>query len=407
MKTKFKQKIHDITFPKHNPKIKMVIRKEENILILLRNFIESQEDVEIAFVYSREGLLMAKYGRAELQHDMTHQELDEVHGAITSLVEGLFQKMSKEYKIAHFGSGSFETQDHRIIFLEAGPDAILMCVCDYQANLNKLFPYAYLVVEKIAQLLEESFDFKFNSLEIPDLRVYESFSLELDQYKKESKKPIYDGIYLKHHIKKVEKRQKIFKLIILGSAEVGKTTLVNSFLKKEQISDYRPTLGISISTQRYYIQGFRDDIISFLVYDLAGQEFFKRVRHDYYTGSNCAFIVYDITRRETFDEGVDFWFKDAKRTLGNIPFVLIGNKIDLDAERQVSREEGIKKAEELRTFFIETSALHNINVQDTFKLIGIGLFFRSLEDTDFDDDDVDDDFDDDDDNDNEEIIQVD
>ena len=92
-----------------------------------------------------------------------------------------------------------------------------------------------------------------------------------------------------------------------------------------------------------------------------------------------------MSRRKTFDEGVNFWFKDAREELGDIPFVLIGNKVDLTEKREVSREEGLKKADELRSFFIETSALHNINVQDTFKLIGIGLFFKAADEVDSDD----------------------
>ncbi|TFG16934.1 MAG: hypothetical protein EU533_08640, partial [Promethearchaeota archaeon] len=103
------------------------------------------------------------------------------------------------------------------------------------------------------------------------------------------------------------------------------------------------------------------------------------VRHEYYKGANCVFVVYDITRRDTFDEAIDFWYKDARMELGNIPFVLVGNKIDLEHARQISKEQGQKKAEDLSSFFIETSALKNINVQDTFKLIGIGLFFKTLE----------------------------
>jgi len=252
-------------------------------------------------------------------------------------------------------------------------------VCDYETNLNSLFPVAYLVVEKIAQLLENSFDFKFNSLEIPDLNIYDSFSLGLDKFSVQESNSIITGVTPTHKIEKSKQIEKLFKLIILGSAGVGKTTLVNQFLKKEDIIDYRPTLGISISTQRYYVQGFKEDVIKFLIFDLAGQSFFKRVRRDYYKGANCAFIVYDVTRRETFDEAVHFWLKDAQKELGNIPLVLIGNKIDLEEDRVVNKEEGLKKAQELKSFFIETSALRNINVQDTFKIIGIGLFFKHIE----------------------------
>ena len=356
----------------------MIINKEESISTLLKNFINSQPAVEIAFLYSRQGLLISKYGKLSLEGGaIKTDEVEQVHGAIASLVESLISKISLEYKSGHFGTGSFDTPDNRIIFLEAGPDAILLCVCNYEANFNKIFPIAYLVVEKIAQLLEESFDYNHNSLEIPDLAINDNYSLNLDHHTVDDE--VIGNIKLKHHIKLVENRKKNFKLIVLGSSAVGKTTLINSFLKKSKVRDYRPTLGISLSTKKYYVQGFKDDIISFLIYDLAGQEFFKRVRHEYYYGAHCVFVVYDITRKETFDEAIDFWFKDARDELGDIPIVLIGNKIDLGEKRQVSKQEGLEKAEELRSFFIETSALKNINVQDTFKLIGIGLFFKTFE----------------------------
>ena len=351
--------------------------KEENIRILLKNFVESRDDVIIAFLYSNEGLLFSKYSKFErtAQED---KESEDIYGAFTAIVENLLDKISLEYKTGRYGSGSFETEDNRIIYLEAGSEAILLLVCDYETNLNSLFPIAYLVVEKIAQLLESSFDFKFNSLEIPDLNIYDTFSLGLDKFSiKENS--IINGVTPTHRFKKGKQIEKLFKLIVLGSAAVGKTTLVNQFLKKEDIIDYRPTLGISISSQRYHVQGFKEDVIKFLIFDLAGQSFFKRVRRDYYKGANCAFIVYDVTRRETFDEAIDFWLKDAQMELGNIPFVLIGNKNDLEEDRVVTKEEGLKKARELKSFFTETSALRNVNVQDTFKIIGIGLFFQHIE----------------------------
>ncbi|TFG01475.1 MAG: GTP-binding protein [Promethearchaeota archaeon] len=357
----------------------MVIRKQEAMSLLLRNFIESQKEVEIAFIYSRQGLLISKYGELKLSRsELDEDEVEKIHGAISALIENLLEKITLEYKIGHFGTGSFETTDHRIIFLEAGPEAILLCVCNYNVNLNKLFPIAYLVVEKIAQILEESFDYEYSNLEIPDLTITDNFSLGLEKQPSSKQKEIVEKVKMEHHLKIGKRMMKNFKLIILGSAAVGKTTLVSSFLKKEQIEDYRPTLGIAISAQNYFIQGFKDDMIRFLIYDLAGQEFFKRVRHEYYAGSNCVFVVYDITRRDTFKEAIDFWYKDARNELGNIPFVLIGNKIDLEDQREVSYEEGRKMAEEISSFFIETSALKNINVEDTFKIIGIGLFFKKI-----------------------------
>ncbi|MBY9011784.1 MAG: GTP-binding protein [Candidatus Lokiarchaeota archaeon] len=354
--------------------------KEKNLQILLKNFVESRDDVIIAFIYSNEGLLFSKYSKSD---ETTHgdKESEDVYGAFSALVENLLDKISLEYKTHRYGSGSFETEDNRIIYLEAGSEAILLLVCDYETNLNSLFPIAYLVAEKIAQLLENSFDFQFNTLDIPDLNIYDTFSLGLDKFSIPESASIINGVTPTHLFKESNNIEKLFKLIVLGSAAVGKTTLVNRFLKKEEIIDYRPTLGISISTLQYHVRGFKDDIIKFLIFDLAGQSFFKRVRRDYYKGANCAFIVYDVTRRETFDEAANFWLKDAQKELGNIPFVLLGNKIDLEEERVVSKEEGLQKAKELKSFFIETSALNNLNVQDTFKIIGIGLFFKHIEES--------------------------
>jgi len=352
--------------------------KEENLRILLKNFVDSRDDIIIAYIYSNEGLLFSKYGKSEGKTE-EDKKSEDIYGAFTAIVENLLDKISLEYKTGRYGSGSFETEENRIIYLEAGSEAILLLVCNYETNLNTLFPIAYLVVEKITQLLENSFDFKFNSLNIPDLSINESYSLGLDKFATPHSDSIIKGVTPTHKIIKSKKIEKLFKLILLGSAAVGKTTLVNQFLKKEKIIDYRPTLGISISSQQYHVQGFKDDIIKFLIYDLAGQSFFKRVRRDYYKGANCAFIVYDVTRRETFDEAVDFWLKDAQKELGNIPFVLVGNKIDMEDERVVRKEEGMEKAKKLKSFFIETSALQNINVQDTFKIIGIGLFFNHIE----------------------------
>jgi small GTP-binding protein len=345
----------------------------------LNNFVNSNKDIEIAFLYSREGLLIGKSDKLDTQ-EYNGKELADVYGAITTIAENLLTRISKEYKIGHYGSGSFETPDHRIIFLEAGPEAILIIFCNYDLNLNKVLPVAYLVAEKATQLLEDKFDFNYNSLEIPNLVIYDEFSLNLDKkYPPISSESEYDNIKMTHHIVRSKEFKSAFKLIVLGSAAVGKTTLINSFLKKDQTGDYRATIGIAISSKKFYIQGFENEIIDLLIYDLAGQEFFKRVRHEYYRGAKCAFIVYDITRRDTFIEAIDFWYKDAKKELGDIPVVLIGNKIDLQSQREVSFQEVKEKAEELKCFFIETSALYNINVQDTFKLIGIGLLFISAE----------------------------
>jgi len=115
--------------------------KEENLRILLKNFVESRDDIVVAFLYSNQGLLMTKYGKLD-GTAKDEKETKDVYGAFTALVENLLSKISLEYEIGHYGTGSFETDDNRIIYLEAGFEAILLMVCDYETNLNKVFPIA-------------------------------------------------------------------------------------------------------------------------------------------------------------------------------------------------------------------------------------------------------------------------
>jgi len=199
--------------------------KEENLRILLQNFVESQENVIIAFIYSKDGLFLAKYGKTEGTIEEI-QEKEDVYGAFTAIVENLLDKISVEYKSGRYGSGSFETDDNRIIYLEAGFEAILLLICDYEANLNKLYPIAYLVVEKIAQLLEDSFDFRYNNLEIPDLTIHDNFSLGLDKFSIQESTPIINGVKATHQIAKGERIEKLFKLIILGEGAVADRKII-------------------------------------------------------------------------------------------------------------------------------------------------------------------------------------
>ncbi len=348
-----------------------VLPKERLLKTLMRNFIETIDGTEAIMIYTSEGFLINKYTRAEMLNDgLDSSDAEEIYGAFASLVEPSIKKITSEYKIGELGLMTFESPDHHLIFLEAGPGTLVLVISDYNIVINTILPYCYLLVEKIAQILEGSFDLQYNTLTVPKLEIGADFDGDLM-----SKSLKEAGEF---HIER-SKKEKVFKLIILGDQEVGKTTLVTRFIKKKYSADYRPTLGISITTNKYNIQGFKDSKIRFLIYDLAGQDFFKRVRHIYYAEAQAAFCVYDVTRKDTF-EGALKWYADAKGELGDIPFVLIGNKIDLEDQRQVTTDEGRDKAQELKCSFIETSAKENINVQDTFKILGIGLFFKEIPD---------------------------
>ena len=105
------------------------------------------------------------------------------------------------------------------------------------------------------------------------------------------------------------------------------------------------------------------------LYDTAGQEKFRSVINNYFIQSDCAFLVYQITNRESFENIVNWIEKCKSNASKKILMVLIGNKCDLNGERKVSTEEGENLAKNYGMPFYETSALTGVNVQEAFTQI--------------------------------------
>ena len=155
----------------------------------------------------------------------------------------------------------------------------------------------------------------------------------------------------------------LFKMILIGDSSVGKSNILLKYLKGEFDQNSRATVGVEFGTKSIALNGKR---IKIQIWDTAGQERYKSITSAYYKGAKGALIVYDITKRITFDN-IDKWITDLK-TNGdqNISIILIGNKSDLEDDRDVSTEEGIKKSEECKIAFLETSALNGQNVNKAF-----------------------------------------
>jgi len=106
--------------------------------------------------------------------------------------------------------------------------------------------------------------------------------------------------------------------------------------------------------------------IKLQIWDTAGQESFRSITRSYYRGAAGALLVYDITRRETFNH-LARWLEEARQNANNqMVIMLIGNKSDLDHRRQVTKEEGEKFARDNNLIFLETSAKTASNVEEAF-----------------------------------------
>jgi small GTP-binding protein len=159
----------------------------------------------------------------------------------------------------------------------------------------------------------------------------------------------------------------ILKLCVLGDGAVGKTSLIIRHVDKRFVTEYKPTIGFDIALKTMKIQesGVSAEL---LIWDIAGQAIFEKIREEYLQGTNAAMVVFDLTRKETFDHVKD-WLKELTTFAGKVPFVLVGNKADL-AEKKVTEEEGKKYAQELGAIdYIETSAKTGQKVEDAFEKI--------------------------------------
>ncbi|CAM6098430.1 unnamed protein product [Calypogeia fissa] len=155
----------------------------------------------------------------------------------------------------------------------------------------------------------------------------------------------------------------LFKYIIIGDTGVGKSCLLLQFTDKRFQPVHDLTIGVEFGARMITIDS---KPIKLQIWDTAGQESFRSITRSYYRGAAGALLVYDITRRETFNH-LASWLEDARQHANsNMTIMLIGNKCDLSHRRAVSTEEGEQFAKENGLVFMETSAKTAHNVEEAF-----------------------------------------
>ncbi|KAK4255853.1 hypothetical protein QN277_008793 [Acacia crassicarpa] len=155
----------------------------------------------------------------------------------------------------------------------------------------------------------------------------------------------------------------LFKVVLIGDSGVGKSNLLSRFTRNEFSLESKSTIGVEFATRSIKVD---DKIVKAQIWDTAGQERYRAITSAYYRGAVGALLVYDVTRHVTF-ENVERWLKELRdHTDSNIVVMLVGNKADLRHLRAVSTEDAKSFAEKENTFFIETSALESLNVENAF-----------------------------------------
>lgn len=176
------------------------------------------------------------------------------------------------------------------------------------------------------------------------------------------------------------KVDRFFKIIVLGDGFVGKTAITTQFCEDKFDSDYKMTIGVNFGEKRFRY-GPENLAYIFSLWDVAGQERFRILRTEYYAGAQAALLVYDMTNRLTFLDLYN-WIVEVQKIVGNIPMVVVGNKLDLVSsgsrakdsrtrqpyKKEVAFIEGKYFADSINGIFLETSAKKNYNIDNLFSM---------------------------------------
>ncbi|KAH7647906.1 Rab11 [Cryptosporidium xiaoi] len=158
----------------------------------------------------------------------------------------------------------------------------------------------------------------------------------------------------------------LYKIVLIGDSGVGKSNLLSRFTRDEFNLESKSTIGVEFATKSIITEG---KVIKAQIWDTAGQERYRAITSAYYRGAVGALLVYDISKRSSF-ENVERWLKELRDHADpNIVVLLVGNKSDLKNLRTVTQEEACSFSEKEGMACMEASALNSSNVDQAFHRI--------------------------------------
>lgn len=309
---------------------------------LLGNLLRQVKNLLAVLVVDLDGLIIARSSVEGFD--------EELIGAIMAILDQTITKI-KRYAETAFGTGTFDTNDFQLFYMELGNKvpAIFVLVANHYSNIDQFIPYVYIVAEKISSILSNH----NVSLNIPHLTKEGELILPAEEYNKKN----------------------VRKIALIGSEAVGKSRLAQMYCggNFNENGFYKPTLGISISEKELQISSSFN--LTLYLLDLSGLKSLVKVRKYYYKYSNVVLILFDYSNLETLNN-ISGWIEESRHFIKNqeIPFILIGNKIDKIEDREVIKHQAQRLADQYNIPFFETSAFTGEGIDELFTFLISNLF---------------------------------
>ena len=165
------------------------------------------------------------------------------------------------------------------------------------------------------------------------------------------------------------RRNYSFKML-LGETAVGKSSLINRFVSNTFKNDFKSTMVGYCSSKEINFEKY-DRKINFEIWDTAGQEKYRALAKIFYQDSKVTLLVYDITRKDSFEALKNYWYKEVRdNSSQDVVLVLLGNKSDLYEYEEVTEEQAEEFAKSINAIYQQTSAANGSGVKELFNMIG-------------------------------------
>ena len=166
----------------------------------------------------------------------------------------------------------------------------------------------------------------------------------------------------------------MFKMILYGGQEVGKSSILQNFTDKKFDSNYSPTIGIEFGSRTLEVNGEK---VKIQCWDTAGQERYSAITQAYFKGSSIVLYVYDITNKDSLSKVKNLHESSKSKYEPNSVIGLVGNKNDLEEQRNVTRQEAIQVAEEIGAFYF--GDISAASLDDKMEELFINLAIKAIE----------------------------